>query len=111
MLVIAVVLQGAEDSSEIENIIIKNDELYKALTFNKSQSKYKIEKVRNCRISTFIGYEVIQKQDLLSVNDVIKIQQDLIENNEGIRSILETVLKNYRTGEIIYVPLQDKTGL
>ena len=36
MLINAVVLQEAKDSSEIENIITTQDELYKALTVNKS---------------------------------------------------------------------------
>jgi len=36
MLINAIVLQEAKDSSEIENTITTKDELYKALTINKS---------------------------------------------------------------------------
>jgi len=78
MLVNAVVLQEAKDSSEIENIITSTDELYEALTSKKSRSKSEIKEVVNYRRSIFIGYEMIKKQGFLKVNDIIKIQKDLI---------------------------------
>ena len=84
MLVNAVVLQEAKDSSEIENIITSTDELYEALTSKKSRSKSEIKEVVNYRRSIFMGYEMIKKQGFLKVNDIIKIQKDLIENNAGI---------------------------
>jgi len=37
MLINAIVIQEAKDSSEIENIITTQDELYKALTVNRSK--------------------------------------------------------------------------
>lgn len=111
MLVNAVVLQEAKDSSEIENIITSTDELYEALASNKSQSKSEIKEVVNYRRSIFIGYEIIQNQGFLRVNDIINIQQDLIENNAGIRSTPGTVLKNDKTGEIVYTPPQDKAEI
>ena len=111
MLVNAVVLQEAKDSSEIENIITSTDELYEAITSNKSQLKPEIKEVVNYRRSIFIGYELIKKQGFLRVNDIIKIQQDLIDNNAGIRSTPGTVLKNDRTGEVVYTPPQNKTDI
>jgi hypothetical protein len=36
MLINAIVIQEAKDSSEIKNIITTQDELYKALTINKT---------------------------------------------------------------------------
>ena len=111
MLINAVVLQEAKDSSEIENIITSTDELYEALTSKKTQSKFEIKEVVNYRRSIFIGYEIIQKQGFLRVNDIIKIQQDLIENNAGIRSTPGTVLKNDKTGEVVYTPPQDKVEI
>jgi len=111
MLINAVVLQEAKDSSEIENIITSTDELYEALTSNMSHTKSEIKEVVNYRRSIFIGYEIVSKQGFLRVNDIIKIQQDLIENNAGIRSTPGTVLKNDQTGEVVYTPPQDRAEI
>jgi len=111
MLINAVVLQEAKDSSEIENIITSTDELYEALSSNKSQTNSEIKEVVNYRRSIFIGYEIVKKQGFVRVNDIITIQQDLIENNAGIRSTPGTVLKNDQTGEVVYTPPQDKAQI
>ncbi len=39
---------------------------------------------------------------------MLKIQQDLLGNNAGIRSTPGTVLRNDQTGEIVYTPPQGK---
>jgi Fic family protein len=111
MLLNAVVLKEAKDSSEIENIITSTDELYEALTSNKSQKKSEIKEVVNYRRSIFIGYEIVKKQGFLRVNDIVQIQQVLIENSAGIRSTPGTVLKNDQTGEVVYTPPQDKAEI
>ena len=108
MLVNALVLQEAKDSSEIENIITTQDELYKALT-TAGKTDNQVKEVINYRKAIFLGYDLIKKQGFLKLNDIIEIQSTIIENNSGLRSIPGTVLKNDRTGERIYTPLpQDK---
>jgi Fic family protein len=107
MLVNAVVLQEAKDSSEIENIITTQDELYKALT-TAGKTDNQVKEVINYRKAIFLGYDLIKKQGFLKLNDIIEIQSTIIENNSGLRSIPGTVLKNDRTGETIYTPPQDK---
>jgi len=107
MLVNAVVLQEAKDSSEIENIITTQDELYKALTTTGKTDTH-VKEVINYRKAIFQGYDLIKKQGFLKLNDIIKIQSTIIENNSGIRSIPGTVLKNDRTGETVYTPPQHK---
>lgn len=111
MLINAVVLQEAKDSSEIENIITSTDELYEALTSNKIQVNSDIKEVVSYRRSLFLGFEILKEQGFISVNDIIDIQQDLIQNNAGIRSTPGTVLKNDHTGEIVYTPPQEKTEI
>ena len=111
MLVNAIVLQEAKDSSEIENIITTQDELYKALTVNSSQTSASTKEVVNYRKAIFYGFDIIQRQGFLRINDVIRIQQDLIGNSAGIRSVPGTVLKNDRTGEVVYTPPQDKAEI
>ncbi len=107
MLINAVVLQEAKDSSEIENIITTQDELYKALA-TKEKQPAQVKEVINYRKAIFTGFDLIQKQGFLRIKDIESIQKTIVENNAGIRAMAGTVLKNDRTGEIIYTPPQEK---
>lgn len=111
MLINAIVLQEAKDSSEIENINTTQDDLYKALTTNKTHISPQTKEVVNYRKAIFTGYEIAKKQGFLKVNDIVNIQQELVSNTAGIRSTPGTVLKNDLTGEIIYTPPQDKAEI
>ncbi len=111
MLINAIVLQEAKDSSEIENIITTQDELYKALTVNKINISAETKEVVNYRKAIFHGFDLAKKQGFLRVNDIVSIQQKLVDNTAGIRSTPGTVLKNDKTGEIVYTPPQDKTEI
>lgn len=110
MLINAVALQEAKDSSEIENIITTQDELYRALT---TEGKYthQIKEVINYRKAIFIGNDIIKTQTFLRKKDIENLQKTIIENNAGIRNMPGTVLKNDTTGEIVYTPPQDKNGI
>jgi len=107
MLINAVVLKEAKDSSEIENIITTQDELYKALA-TKGKQPTQIKEVINYRKAIFTGFELIEKQRFLRIKDIENIQKTIVENNAGIRTMAGTVLKNDRTGEIVYTPPQEK---
>lgn len=108
MLINAVVLQEAKDSSEIENIITTQDELYKALIIHQSTVTSDTKEVINYRKAIFHGYDFIKSQGFLRINDILSIQQQLVNNTAGIRSLPGTVLKNDTTGEVVYTPPQDK---
>jgi Fic family protein len=110
MLINAVVLQEAKDSSEIENIITTQDELYKALT-TAGKQPVQVKEVINYRKAIFAGFEIIRKQGFLRVADIETIQKTIVENNAGIRSLAGTVLKNDRTGEVVYTPPQEKSEI
>ncbi|RLD40736.1 MAG: Fic family protein [Bacteroidetes bacterium] len=107
MLINAVVLQEAKDSSEIENIITTQDELYKALA-TKGKQPLQVKEVINYRRAIFTGFELIKKQGFLRIKDIETIQKTIVENNAGIRAMAGTVLKNDKTGEIVYTPPQEK---
>ncbi len=107
MLINAVVLQEAKDSSEIENIITTQDELYKALATNGKRPK-QVKEVINYRKAIFTGFDLIKKQGFLRLKDIETIQKTIIENNAGIRKMPGTVLKNDKTGEVVYRPPQEK---
>jgi Fic family protein len=107
MLINAVVLQEAKDSSEIENIITTQDELYKALATN-GKRPIQVKEVINYRKAIFTGFDLIKKQGFLRLKDIETIQKTIIENNAGIRKMPGTVLKNDKTGEVVYTPPQEK---
>ncbi len=111
MLINAIVLQEAKDSSEIENIITTQDELYKALVINKSSISAETKEVVNYRKAIFSGFYIAKKQGFIRVNDIVRIQQELVDNTAGIRSMPGTVLKNDKTGEVVYIPPQDKAEI
>ena len=104
ILINALTLQEAKDSSEIENIITTHDELYLASVSEKFCKE--VKEVINYKEALIYGYEQVKKTKLLTLNDIIKIQSIITGNNAGIRKQIGTVLKNDKTGEVIYSPPQ-----
>jgi Fic family protein len=111
MLINAIVLQEAKDSSEIENIVTTQDELYKALIVNKPAISAEIKEVVDYRKAIFYGFDLVKEQGFIKVNDIVSIQQQLVNNTAGIRNTPGTVLKNEKTGEVVYTPPQDKIDI
>ena len=107
MLINAIVLREAKDSSEIENIITTHDDLFKALSV-KSSLDVQTKEVINYRKAIFRGFDLIKDQGFLRLNDIIELQKIIVENEGGLRSTPGTVLKNDKTGEIVYTPPQNK---
>lgn len=105
ILINTLTLQEAKDSSEIENIITTHDELYKAGLDLKSATK-EAKEVKDYQSALLQGVELINN-DILSINDIVKIQGILENNDAGVRTQSGTKLKNDKTGEIIYKPPQD----
>ncbi|MFY0592320.1 Fic family protein [Roseivirga sp.] len=107
MLVNAIVLQEAKDSSEIENIITTQDELYKAMSAN-IQSSPAVKEVVNYRKAIFHGFNLIESKQTLDLNDLLSIQETIVTDKPGIRNSPGTVLVNDKTGETVYTPPQEK---
>jgi len=100
-------IQEAKDSSSIENIITTHDDLYKAnLDFEVSISP-NVKEVQNYGAAMKRGFELVQSQGLLTNQTLLKIQETLEGNNAGFRKLPGTALKNAQTGAVIYLPPQD----
>jgi Fic family protein len=104
MLLNTIVLQEAQSSSEIENIITTTDTLFRALTVKTSQVDAATKEVLRYREALSESYRAIKKRHLLTTNLFIKIYQTIKENRAGIRNVPGTVIKNISTGEVIYTP-------
>jgi Fic family protein len=105
ILINALTLQEAKDSSEIENIITTHDELYLA-SVGESFTK-EVKEVQNYKEALLFGYERVKQNKILTLNDIIKIQSIITQNCAGVRKQTGTVLKNDKTGEVIYTPPQN----
>jgi Fic family protein len=103
ILINAVTINEAKDSSEIENIVTTHDEIYKAMLQNSSQNTDAKEVVRY-RSALWHGYESIKARSMITVNSIIEVQEIIEDNSAGIRRQAGTVLKNMSTGEIVYTP-------
>ena len=101
MLVNAITLQEAKDSSEIENIVTTQDSLYKAFSSNISSIDAQTKEVLRYRQALWEGYNDLKKRPL-STNSFIKIVQTIKENGSGIRNAPGTsITSNNKT---IYSP-------
>ena len=100
----AIILKEARASSEIENVITTQDKLYQALTAKGNQIDTSTKEVLRYREAMLYGFRTIQKNNILTINTIIEIQQILEENNAGIRKIPGTALRNSATGKVIYTP-------
>ncbi len=107
ILINAITINEAKDSSEIENIITTHDELYKAMV-QKSYKNSAVKEVVNYRSALWYGYEFVKKNEMLTVNAIIDVQKKIENNDAGIRSQPGTKLINDATGEIIYTPPESK---
>ena len=107
ILINAVTINEAKDSSAIENIVTTHDDIYKVLT----ESGYKTESAKEVvdyRNAIWLGYEQIKKDGYINTNTIVKIQETIEHNNAGIRKLPGTELKNSLTGETIYTLPQNE---
>ena len=107
----SITLQEAKDSSEIENIVTTHDELYRELSAHKKKVNPAIKEVLAYRSALYKGFEQVIKNKLLTTNGIIAIQQELEQNNAGIRRLPGTKLMNDKTGEILYTPPDNESTI
>ncbi|MEE9352189.1 MAG: Fic family protein [Thiotrichaceae bacterium] len=103
ILLSTLVLQEAQDSSEIENVITTQDALYK----HRLQSSFgdiATKEVTNYADGLAVGYKHIQQHKLLTLNTILDIQSTLENNHAGFRKVPGTALRNEQTGEIVFTP-------
>jgi len=101
ILINAVTINEAKDSSEIENIITTHDELFKAMS-HENYNNPAAKEVVNYRTALWHGYELVKDKQILTTNMIVEIQQLIEKNRAGIRKLPGTVLKNESTGEVVY---------
>lgn len=103
ILINAITINEAKDSSEIENIVTTHDELFKMMS-SESYSSPSAKEVVNYRTAIWKGYNLVKENGFISTNMIIETHNIIEPNKPGIRKIPGTVLKNQVTGEVVYTP-------
>lgn len=107
ILISALTLQEAKDSSAVENIVTTHDELYKANLFGSYIKNPAAKEVRNYSLALRTGFGQVRKNSIIRLIDILDIQESLEKNRAGLRKLPGTDLKNEKTGEVVYTPPQD----
>lgn len=110
ILINAITINEAKDSSAIENIVTTHDSIYKVLTesgFKEDAAK----EVVDYRSAIWRGYEIIKEKGFIATNILSELQAMIEPNKSGIRKNPGTNLVNSKTGEIIYTPPQTESEI
>lgn len=104
ILINAITLQEAKDSSAIENVITTNDALFKAFAAKSQRIDHATKEVLHYREALWQGFVALQQHDLLTTNVFIKLVQTIKGNEAGIRNTPGTKIADPATGEVIHSP-------
>jgi Fic family protein len=108
ILIDALALQEAKASSEVENIVTTQDELFQAELFPEGPLSPAAKEVARYRDALRLGFQRLQDSGgLIPKSTIIEMFQLLKGREEGFRATPGTALKNESTSEIVYVPPQD----
>lgn len=106
ILISALGIQEAKDSSAIENVITTHDELFKDDLFPEAFTNPAAKEVLRYRQALRVGFERVRQSGLLTVNHILEIQAELEHNSAGLRRLPGTTLKD-GAGHTVYTPPQE----
>lgn len=99
----AITIGDAKDSSAIENIVTTYDEIYEEMTSQESVSSSAKEVLRYRR-AVLEGFKDLQDNTFISINSMVKIQSIIEPNRGGIKKLPGTVIRNTQTNETVHTP-------
>ena len=103
ILINTIVLQEAQASSEIENIVTTTDVLFEALSTERDNIDPATKEVLRYREALWAGFNALAHRPL-TTNLFVEVVQTIKQNRAGIRQTPGTTVKNASTGETIYTP-------
>jgi Fic family protein len=107
ILIDTLALQEAKASSEIENIVTTQDELFQARLFPDRITTAAAKEVALYVDALKCGHDGLrERQGLLTANGIVDMFRILKRTQEGFRTTPGTVLRNETTGEHVYIPPQ-----
>lgn len=112
ILIDTLALQEAKASSEVENIVTTQDELFRAGLDLMDASSPAAKEVASYVEALKRGFDQLHAaQGVLSNNTLIEMFQVLKRTGERYRATPGTALRNERTGTIVYVPPQTRAEI
>ena len=103
LLLDAIYIQEAKASSEVENIITTNDDLYQSLVAERKIENPAIKEVFRYKEALWLGLETLQNKPFITTNLCIEIVQCIKKNSASIRVTPGTTFSTPQ-GEVIYTP-------
>lgn len=101
-------LQEAKASSEIENIVTTQDELFQLNAFPEHPGSPAAKEVARYRDALRYGFEEQKRLDGLLTNNMLVAMFQILKRTDGdFRKTPGTALKNEGTGALVYIPPQD----
>jgi Fic family protein len=110
ILLSALSLQEAKDSSAIENIVTTHDDLFRSAADEHLAQSPAAKEILRYRQALDVGWALVKQHGLLTSNDIQQIQSTLEPTRTGFRKVPGTVLKD-QTGRVIYTPPQDARAI
>lgn len=108
ILISSLTLQEAKDSSAVENIVTTQDDLYRAgLDAGFTLIGAATKEVLFYREAINEGFKLVRNKNILTLNDIKRIQEVLEQNSAGFSTTPGTQLKRSSDGAVIYTPPQD----
>ena len=108
ILISSLTLQEAKDSSAVENIVTTQDDLYRAgLDAGFTLIGAATKEVLFYREAINEGFKLVRNKNILTLNDIKRIQEVLEQNSAGFRTTSGTQIKRSSDGVVIYTPPQD----
>jgi len=104
ILINTIMLQEAEDSSRVENILTTDDRLYSALNLKTEKIDIATKEVLRYNEALWEATELLRQGRPLTTNIFVGIVQTITQNKSSVRKTPGTTIKNDATGEIIYTP-------
>jgi Fic family protein len=99
----AIILQEAKDSSQIENIVTTNDQLYEAFTETINTYDAHTKEVLRYREALWESFNRLNKNNLLTMNLFINVYNVIKATSAGIRKTPGTKIAT-STGKTLYTP-------
>jgi len=108
ILIDTLALQEAKASSEVENIVTTQDEIFQADLFPDDPQSPAAKEVALYRDAVRLGFRKLNETGGLIPNSVLVDMFRLLKGrSDGFRIVAGTALKNEATGETVFIPPQD----
>ena len=110
VLINAIPILEARDSSEIENIVTTNDALFREASLGEAEAKPATKEALRYRTALYQGFRVLTERPVST-----RMAEDLCRTitgiDAGIRRLPGRTLRNSFTGEVIYTPPEGEDRL